>query len=58
MDLDGPESVFNEVKAVVQGAVVELAAVTNGRNVRVTVAVAQICIYIYAARRHTQTSIE
>ena len=56
--MDGPESVFNEVKAVVQGAVVELAAVTNGRNVRVTVAVAQICIYIYAARRHTQTSIE
>ena len=58
MDLDGPESVFNEVKGVVQGAVVELAAVTNGRNVRMTVAVAQICIYIYAARRHTQTSIE
>ena len=44
MDLDGPESVFNEVKAVVQGAVVELAAVTNGRKVRVTIAAAQICI--------------
>ena len=59
MDLDGPESVFNEVKGVVQGAVVELAAVTNGTNVRMAaVAIAQICIYTYAARADTQTDLD